>query len=400
MSKFRNNIMLAKSLLANRQMIRVSPAINLFLARYMGKFKLMNVDGQLILHSHLPPVNSLAFTRFIDEQLLARTPGPSHAQIALTDECPQQCLYCYNKNRKGQRMTTAEIKRTIADLRDSGVIWLGLTGGEPLLNPDIVEIIASAGSSCAIKLFTTGFGLTRELALALQKAGLFSACVSLDHWQVDVHDQIRGYPGAYRIALEAIEIFRQTPGIHTSVSTVVSREMIHDGQLAVFIEFLRDLGIHEVWLSEAKPTVADFQKEELVITESERLELVRLQDRFNRQGKLTINYLGHFEGSEHFGCNAGNKMVYVDAFGEVSPCVFLPMTFGNIREKPMQDLLSDMRSQFASQGGCFINKHYALVGKYRQSPAPISRAETLALMKEVQAGPPATFSRLYYKHKG
>ena len=86
MSKFRNNIMLAKSLLANRQMIRVSPAINLFLARYMGKFKLVNVDGQLILRSHLPPVNSLAFTRFIDEQLLARTPGPSHAQIALTDE--------------------------------------------------------------------------------------------------------------------------------------------------------------------------------------------------------------------------------------------------------------------------------------------------------------------------
>ena len=95
----------------------------------------------MILHSHLPPLNSPAYRRFVNEQLLARGSGPSHAQIGLTNACPQNCAYCYNKGRSGTVMDTATISRVIADLKSLGVFWLGLTGGEPLLNRDIVRII-------------------------------------------------------------------------------------------------------------------------------------------------------------------------------------------------------------------------------------------------------------------
>ena len=65
-----------------------------------------------------------------------------------------------------------------------------------------------------------------------------------------------------------------------------------------------------------------------------------MQDAHNRRSGgvadgMVVNYLGHFEGRENFGCNAGCKMVYVDTFGEVSPCVFLPFSFGNVRERPL-----------------------------------------------------------------
>lgn len=50
-----------------------------FLVKYMRKFCLLRVDGKLIIHSHLPAVNSKAFTRFIAEHLLAKKQGPSHA---------------------------------------------------------------------------------------------------------------------------------------------------------------------------------------------------------------------------------------------------------------------------------------------------------------------------------
>jgi len=396
MDESKNKIALVKALLSNPQIIRVKPSINWFLTKYMGKFKLLNVGGKLIIHSHLPSVNSKAFTRFINEHLLARTEGPSHAQISLTNACPQNCRYCYNKNRSGELLNTAEIKQLIQELKKMGVFWLGFTGGEPLLNNDIVEIVNSVGDDCAIKLFTTGMGVTEQLAAELKKAGLLYVSISLDHWQEEEHDRVRGCHGAFRAALRAIDIFKNT-GVHISVSTVISREMLEGNQVQEFLEFLINLGIHEAWLSETKPTVEAFWNKAAVITEEERLSLVSLQDEYNKEGKITVNYLGHFEGGEHFGCNAGNKMVYIDAFGEVSPCVFTPMTFGNVRDKSVQAVFSEMKAHFPSESCCFINKNYELLKKYYKSQSPISKEDTMEMMKEVWFSPLSQFSRLLYK---
>ncbi|MEL7566112.1 MAG: radical SAM protein [Dehalobacterium sp.] len=396
MTEFKNKIALVKAILSNRQMIRVKPSINWFLTKYMGKFNLVNIGGPLIIHSHLPAVNSKAFTRFINEHLLAGSLGPSHAQISLTNVCPQNCQYCYNKNRRGELLSTVEIKQLIQDLKKMGVFWLGFTGGEPLLNKDIVEIVRSAGDDCAIKLFTTGSNLTEQLAAELKKAGLLYVSVSLDHWLEEAHDRIRGCKGAFRTALRAIEIFKST-GVHVSVSAVISRQMLQENQVPEFLKFLSDLGVNEAWLSETKPTVEAFWNKDAVITEEERLSLVNLQDKYNKEGKITVNYLGHFEGGEYFGCNAGNKMVYIDAFGEVGPCVFTPMTFGNIRDKSVQAIFSEMKERFPSESRCFINKNYELLKKYYKGQSPISREDTLEMMKEVRFSPLSEFYRLYHK---
>lgn len=396
MVQFKNKITLIKALLSNIHLIRVKPSIIWFLTKYMGKFNLLNIGGQLIIHSHLPSVNSKAFTRFINEHLLARTEGPSHTQISLTNACPQNCRYCYNKNRNGKLLNTAEIKQLIQELKKMGVFWLGFTGGEPLLNKDIVEIIKSVGDDCAIKLFTTGSNLTEQLATELKKAGLLYVSISLDHWEEEKHDRIRGYKGAFRTALRAIDLFKSI-GVHVSVSAVLSKEMLQGNQVQEFLKFLISLNIHEAWLSETKPTVEAFWNEADVITEEERLNLVSLQDKYNKERKITVNYLGHFEGKEHFGCNAGNKMVYIDAFGEVSPCVFTPMTFGNVRDKSMQAIFSEMKEHFPSEGCCFINKNYELLKKYYKGRSPISKEDTLKMMEEVRFSPLSEFSRVYYK---
>jgi MoaA/NifB/PqqE/SkfB family radical SAM enzyme len=175
--------------------------------------------------------------------------------------------------------------------------------------------------------------------------------------------------------------------------------MIKGNKVQEFIDFLISLGIHEAWLSETKPTVEAFWNEASVITEEERLSLVSLQDKYNKEGKITVNYLGHFEGGEHFGCNAGNKMVYIDAFGEVSPCVFTPMTFGNIRDKSVQAVFSEMKEHFPSESCCFINKNYELLKKHYKGQSPISKEDTLEMMKEVRFSPMSEFFRLYYGRK-
>ena len=397
MAKSKNRIELVKALLSNPQILKTKVSINWFLLQYLRKFKPRKVGRYLILHSHLPPVNSKAYTRFINEHLLAKTDGPSHAQIALTNACPQNCEYCYNKDRKGKVMDTAIIKKVIQELKDMGVFWLGFTGGERLLQKDIVEITESVGDDCAVKLFTTGCTLTQQLAQDLRDAGLFSVSVSLDHWKQEAHDKVRRYAGAFQTALKAIDIFKSLGDVDVGVSAVLSKEMIKSNEVEEFLKFLIGLDIHEAWLSECKPSVQDFWTDDQVITEQERLKLVEIQDRYNREGKITVNYLAHFEGKEHFGCNAGHKMVYIDPFGEVSPCVFIPMTFGNVREESLEKIFKEMKSHFPSEDRCFINRNYKLVQKYFRGTAPLGIQESVKVAEEACFGPRSRFFRLYYK---
>jgi len=397
MSPFRERLALWVALSRNPRILKAGPGINRFLLQYLRKFRVRDVGGNLIVHSHLPPVNSRAYRRFIDEHLLGKTEGPSHAQIGVTSACPQRCSYCYNKGRSGRVMDTETIKRVVKELKGMGVFWLGLTGGEPLLNRDLPDIIEGAGPDCSVKLFTTGWGVTPSLAADLKRAGLFSVSVSLDDWREDRHDRGRNTPGAFREALRAIEVFRKTEGLDVGVSAVLSKEMIVRDEVEELLSFIGGLGVHEAWLSEAKPSVAGFWKSEFVITEAERKKLVAVQDRWNRNGGITVNYLGHFEGREHFGCNAGRKMLYVDAFGEVSPCVFLPLSFGNVAERPVREIFAEIRSHFPFAEACFINRNYPLLEKHAAGRIPLGKAESEELVAEARFAPATKFFKMLYR---
>ncbi len=392
----RNISTMLKVLLRNPRMAFVEPSITKFMCSYMNRFRVRKVGQNLILHSHLPPLNSRAYSKFVEEHLIKRVSGPSHAQIAITNACPQNCEYCYNKDRTGRLMSKETILRVAGELKDMGVVWLGVTGGEPLLNKDIVEIISTISNGCAVKLFTTGCGLTPQLAAALKDAGLFSVSVSLDHWNPEVHNKQRGYKNAFDEAIGAVEMFRNTAGMDVGISAVLTPEMIRSDDTDRLLEFIAALGVHEAWLSELKPTIEPFWNRRIVITEEDRQKLVHLQNRYNSDGKMTVNYLGHFEGRECFGCNAGRKMIYVDAFGDVSPCVFTPMNFGNVREEGIGQIFSEIRSHFQPGSHCFINCNYGLLRKYSEGRKILPKAESIKLMDEVRFGELSVFFQLYY----
>jgi MoaA/NifB/PqqE/SkfB family radical SAM enzyme len=379
-----------KSVARNPRVLKVPPAVNLSLLRYMRKFKIRRVGGYDIVHSHLPPLNSRAYSRFIDEHLLGGSEGPSHAQVGVTPFCPQKCAYCYNRDRSGAALDTPTILKTIDELKALGVFWIGLTGGEPLVQKDLEAITAHAARDCAVKLFTTGCGLTPGRAAALRDAGLFSVSVSLDHWTADVHDKVRGYPGAFDAALKAIDLFRAA-GLDVGVSAVLSREMIRDGSTETLLNFLKGLGIHEAWLSETKPSGPAYWREDAIVGEDGRKALADLQDRWNKRTGMTVNYLGHFEGAEQFGCNAGRKMIYVDAFGEVSPCVFTPMSFGNVRDRSLPEIWADMRPRFSSSSRCFMNANYRLFAARPGETLPLAPEASRQLAAEAIFAPPGKF---------
>jgi MoaA/NifB/PqqE/SkfB family radical SAM enzyme len=388
-----NIIGILKSLKKTPQLLRVDLRTNLFLLKYFGKFKIKKINNDYILHSHLPPINSSAYTKFVDQHLIKNISGPSHAQIGLTNACPQKCSYCYNKIRFGKAMDNDTIINCINELGKMGVTWLGLTGGEPLLNKNIVEIIDRTDKDITIKLFTTGCTLTQQKALDMKKAGLTYVSVSLDSSREEDHDHARGYKNAFKEALRGIEIFLNA-GLHTGVSTVLTKEMMNQERMLEFLGFLENLGVHEAWLSEVKPSSEYFWHKEFVISRDETDFLIKLQDQYNKKDGMTINYLGHFEHGSHFGCNAGIKMLYIDAFGEVSPCVFAPITFGNVRDIPLPKIFEAMTTHFKPDRECFINKNYPIIKKHYRNISPIPTEDALAILEEIRYTGIPDFNRI------
>lgn len=87
-------------------------------------------------------------------------------------------------------------------------------------------------------------------------------------------------------------------------------------------------------------------------------------------------------------------MVYVAAFGEVSPCVFIPMTFGNVMDQSIETIFMEMKRHFPSEECCFINKNYELLKKYIGKHTPIRREDSSKLMQDVQFGDFSKFFQL------
>ena len=120
---------------------------------------------------------------------LIDTYGREHRnlRVSLTDRCSLRCTYCMPNDfaawiPNDDLLTTNELLTVIEVAVEQGINEVRLTGGEPLLRPDIVEIVDRiAGLANAPRLTLTTNGLIlKELALPLAKAGLNRINISLD----------------------------------------------------------------------------------------------------------------------------------------------------------------------------------------------------------------------------
>src|SRR4030095_7190721 len=70
--------------------------------------------------------------------------APFSAMIEISDRCNEVCVHCYQiQGRKGE-MSTEEIKTVLDELADMGVLFLTLSGGEPTLRKDFLDIVRHA----------------------------------------------------------------------------------------------------------------------------------------------------------------------------------------------------------------------------------------------------------------
>ena len=124
-----------------------------------------------------------------------------NGQIELTYRCNLDCVHCYCKGSedKDKELTAAEWKGILANIHKEGCLFLCLTGGEPLIRDDFLEIYSFAkAKGFIITIFTNGLLFTEEIIRYLEQFPPFSLEITLNGITEDTYESITQVPGSFR----------------------------------------------------------------------------------------------------------------------------------------------------------------------------------------------------------
>jgi MoaA/NifB/PqqE/SkfB family radical SAM enzyme/protein-L-isoaspartate O-methyltransferase len=338
---------------------KLHPRVAAFFKDYLSREKAVRFGERFVINTNFPPYPSRAFESLTegfrqlgdteDRRLFSVT-------VAVTNRCSFRCWHCYNAGRSQTDVPLDVLARTAAELQGLGAVMVTITGGEPLLRDDLEQIAASFDERSCLIVGTTGWGLTAERARRLRDNGVFAVGISLDSADEAEHDRLRGKPGAFRAALDAVRIAR-AGGLYPYVVSVATREFLQPDRFFPFLAFAASAGALEMHLLEPSATGRLAGRSDVVLSEAERQRIFDYQERVAADDRLPIlSSFAYIEGPDAFGCGAGLTHLYIDGSGEVCPCNLVPLSFGNIASEPLADILARM--------GCFFCKpRTACVGR-------------------------------------
>jgi len=328
---------------------KMHPRIAGFLKDYLANEKVVHFNNQYVLNTHFPPYPGRAFDNLV--QQLNETGELKHQQLfsvtlAVTNQCRYHCWHCYNSGRKQTNIPLKDMKNIVTTLQNHNVANVTLSGGEPLLRDDLEMIIEYFDDTVSLTLNTTGDGLTPERAVRLKNSGLFALGVSLDSMDPETHDRLRGKPGAFQTAINALKMASYA-GLYPYIISVATREFIHPIHFWPFITFAKDSRALEVHLLEPTATGKLAGNNGVVLNPKERSQILNYQYEIAKDSSLPIlSTFLYLESADAFGCGAGLTHLYIDGTGEVCPCNLVPLSFGNMVKEPLEVILTRMGQHF------------------------------------------------------
>jgi len=297
---------------------------------------------------HLPPVKSRAYERFyrnIIDRGLGREWGPHAVTIAVNHDCNARCVHCSAFRRNGDgTLTTEQWCDLIDQCAGMGITDIIVTGGEPLLRPDLEVIIRRiVENDCVADLFTNGSLLTEENLEKIRRAGCDTVFVSLDSPFPEEHDRLRGTPGLYHRALEGIRRAVDM-GMAVGISTYMTRESIHSGYHHRFLRLCKELGVRELTVFDVVPTGKYLKRDDLLLgdREKETLRVIHERQWMDLRGPR-VCLMCHVNDPHIMGCFGVKWQIHVTHNGYVTPCDFTPLHFGNVKEEPLREIWERMK---------------------------------------------------------
>lgn len=280
----------------------------------------------------------------------------------VTRSCNLRCIHCRASAQCGPyegELSTDEAMGVLEELASMGSPVVILTGGEPLLREDIVDL-AMKGSELGLRMVMAPNGtlLTPRRAKELKEAGIKRVSISLDGAREETHDAFRKVPGAFRGAMGGIMAAKEAGlpfQINTTVTPLNLEEIPAILQLAVSLGavahhiFLlvpvgRGKGVGSKSLSpdDYEQALQWFCEQEGKVPLQLKATCAPQYQRIVRQrgGSVAKRASHHGLDSVTRGCLAGWGFCFISHTGEVQPCGYLEVSCGNLRQTPLSKIWS------------------------------------------------------------
>ncbi len=313
----------------------------------------------------------------------------------ITRSCNLSCAHCRAASEFGHypgELSLDQIKGVIDDIVTISNPIIILTGGEPLMRPDIWEIVDYCHEKGAMPVIGTNATLvTDDIAAKMAAHKIPRISVSIDFPTAAEHDEFRGQPGCFDASIEGIKIAKRH-GVGVQINTTVTK--LNADKIAEIHDLAEDLGVDAFHIFMLVPTGrgSDLLEQELPPEEYERV----LTWAYHRQKTSPLHFkptdsphyyriirqLAKAEGKkvtrEEYGldamtrgCLGGITFCFVSHVGDIQPCGYFDMQLGNVKEKPFSEIwteskvFNDLRDYSLLKGKCGACEYKAVCGGCR-----------------------------------
>jgi MoaA/NifB/PqqE/SkfB family radical SAM enzyme len=291
------------------------------------------------------------------------------ALVSITSACRFRCEHCYQRRDRGKDVEIGLLIKAVSRLQEMGVAFFNIEGGEPFLVFDrLRRVCAAIDDRSEVWVNSTGDGMTLERLEELKQLNLTAVMFSM-------HSPV---PEKFNAFLKSDRAWdAMTNGVHlchaaqvpVAFNMCLGREDFHDGTFERLMERAREFGATIVQLIKPKPAGGWLESGVREFREQDILAVKTLVNKYNGargyEGFPSISAQVLEEDGAAFGCTSGGTdRFYINAKGDVQPCEFLNLSFGNIAEEDFELIYGRMRSCFERPGVDWLCEKYA--GRIRQ----------------------------------
>jgi radical SAM protein with 4Fe4S-binding SPASM domain len=300
----------------------------------------------------------------------------------VTRECNMKCSHCYinaTDKKLVNELSTGEAKKVIDQIYQVSSPLLILSGGEPMMRSDIYELIEyGTKKGLKIGLGSNGYLIDDAVAKKLKDAGIATVSISIDSSNPAQHDEFRGVQGAWEKAVNACKALRKQ-GILVQVNTTLT----HDNydQIDDIMTLAESIGVENFHLFFLVPTGRGVKLEDISPQKYEDMITNTFakvhKHRLNVKPSCAPQFMRIAQGMGldmrqwMRGCLAGMHYCRIYPNGDVTPCPYLPIKLGNVREQSFKDIwfnsevFKNLRNPNCLKGKCGECEYKVLCGGCR-----------------------------------
>jgi len=295
---------------------------------------------------------------------------PLQCSLYVTDQCNLDCAYCTEYDNSRPHPSLDDLKKWVSKIRELGTMRIALVGGEPLVHPNIVELVRYCRElGFATSLTTNGFLLTRKLVVELEDAGLQVMQISVDRMTPSLITK-----KSFKTVLPKLDYFHDSK-ISLHITGVICADTLPEAEAVLETGLSRGIPT-EVRLVHADPLqrfrVDRGRREELERFIDSMIERKRRGEKIHTSEAI-LNYQRSLLRGEHveWTCMAGYKLFFVSAQGKFWICSMVH-TDKDIMDVTLDDLYANYRKK-SCQEGCgvycavsaslLVEKPVAVLGK-------------------------------------